>query len=74
MSLGALLPVEYRIKILIVLAFGVITLFFMIFVDAATIQLVAAKKRIGWRKILGDKLASSARLDTTRRNEYKEGK
>jgi hypothetical protein len=62
-----LLPVEFLIKILIVSALGVITLFFMTFVDAATIQLVAAKKRIGWRKILGDKMASPADLDTTRR-------
>jgi Na+/H+ antiporter NhaB len=74
MSLCALLPLEFRIKILVVLALGLITLFFMTFVDAATIQLVAAKKRIGWWKIIGDKMASSTKLDTTRRMENKEGK
>jgi len=74
MSLCALLPLEFRIKILVVLALGLITLFFMMFVDAATIQLVVAKKRIGWWKIIGDKMASSTKLDTTRRMENKERK
>jgi len=67
MSLGAILPVDFRIKIMIVLVSGVITLILMTFVDAATIRLVAAKKRLGWRKILGDKTEPSVTVSATRR-------
>jgi hypothetical protein len=66
-SLGAVLPVDFRVKIMIVLVSGIITLILMTFVDAATIRLVAAEKRLGWRKILGDKTEPSATVAATRR-------
>jgi Mn2+/Fe2+ NRAMP family transporter len=39
----------------LVIIVGMIIILIAPFIDAATIRLLAAKKRIGWRRILGDK-------------------
>ncbi len=55
MAIAALLPLEFRVRFLVVVLVGVVSLLVMPFVDAATIRLATAKKQIGWRKIIGDK-------------------
>jgi hypothetical protein len=55
MAIAVLLPLEFRVRFLVVVIVGVVALLVMPFVDAATIRLATAKKQTGWRKILGDK-------------------
>lgn len=68
MGVSQFLPIEFPNKILSVFVIGVVSMSVLPFVDAATIRLVPARKRTGWRQVIfGDKTEQPSVPDASTR-------